>query len=422
MHDALRDGVTSRGTAAERVASASLPPQPRDSFARLFYEVLKESETSCEFCFASGETLRLGQEEPAFTVTFHSDRMLRKGLDEYSLARAYVDGEMDIDGDMPSVFEIRKHMTGEITSWFMFRMWLRRIFCNPVRLNRASIAKHYSFGDDFYLSFVDRHYHLYSQCLYHAEDESLEEAAEHKLATMARALRLEPGMRLLDIGAGWGAVTRYCGPRDIHVTALTIAEDSHRLHQDLIETDQLEHCDCLLQDFLVHEPAKPYDAIAIFGVIEHLPDYRRFAEQVWKCLKPGGRIYLDASAVLEKYHVSNFVRTHIYPGTHTFLCLPDLIQELLMHGFKVLEVVDETHEYHLTMTHWAQRFDANRDLITERWGEKVFRAFRLYLWGGSHAMGSRGLQAYHLVAERTEDPGIRPGLLKRLRYFVRSLT
>jgi cyclopropane-fatty-acyl-phospholipid synthase len=229
-------------------------------------------------------------------------------------------------------------------------------------------------------------------------------------------------MRLLDIGAGWGAVTRYCGPRNIHVTALTIAEDSYKLHQNLIASEHFENCECLLEDFLVHEPKKPYDAIVIFGVIEHIPHYRRFAEQVCKCLKPGGRIYLDASAVLEKYQVSNFVRTYIYPGTHTYLCLPDLIQELLMYGFKVLEVVDESHEYHLTLSHWAQRFDANQELVTERWGEKAFRAFRIYLWGGAHAMGSRGLQAYHVVAERTADPGIRPGLVKRVRYFLRSLS
>ena len=85
-------------------------------------------------------------------------------------------------------------------------------------------------------------------------------------------------------------------------------------------------------------------------------------------------------------------------------------------------MVDETHEYDLTMGHWAQRFDANREVIIKLWGQKVFRAFRTYLWGGSHAMRSRGLQAYHVVAGRTEDPGIRPGLFKRIRYFIRSLT
>jgi len=313
-------------------------------------------------------------------------------------------------------------MKGHITFFFMLKMWLRMLFSNPINLNRDSIAKHYSFGNDFYLTFLDRNYHLYSHCLFQTDTESLEEAAEHKFETMAKALNLKPGMRLLDIGAGWGAVTRYAGPRGIHVTALTIHEDSYKLHRDLIANNSFSNCNVLLEDFLKHNPEKYYDSIVIFGVIEHIPHYRRFTEQVWKCLKPGGRIYLDASAVLEKYNVSNFVRKYIYPGTHTYLCLPDLIQELLMHGFKVLEIVDESHEYYLTMSHWAQRFDANREIITTFWDEKVYRFFRLYLWAGADAMRTRNLQGYHVVAERTEDPGIRPGLFKRTRYFIRSLT
>lgn len=422
MYEVKHDEVVTRGAEAAWAAQAALVQQPKGKCARMIYGLLKDIETPCEFTFASGEILRLGRCEPEFSVTFHSDSVLKKGLDEYLLGQAYVDGAIEIEGSMPSFFEIRPYMKGKLTSFFMLKMWLRMLLRNPINLNRDSIARHYSFGDEFYLTFVDRKYHLYSHSLFQSDNDSLEEAAEHKLATMAKALKLKPGMRLLDIGAGWGAVTRYAGPRDIHVTALTIHKDSLKLHRDLIDTNNFSNCEVLLEDFLEHDPKEPYDAIVIFGVIEHIPHYRHFARQVWKCLKPGGSIYLDASAVLEKYDVSNFVRNYIYPGTHTYLHLPDLIQEFLMHGFKVLEVVDETHEYDLTMSHWAQRFDANRENITRGWGEKVFRFFRMYLWGGSHAMRTRGLQAYHVVAERTDDPGIRPGLFKRIRYFYRSLT
>ena len=421
MYEVKHEEVVAREAEAARIRPATPSLQSKGKFARMLYGLLKDIEIPCQFNFASGETLCLGRREPEFTVTFHCDSLLKKGLDEYTLGRAYVDGAIEIEGSMPSFFEIRPYLKGKTTSFFKLKMWLNMLSCNPIKLNRDSIARHYSFGDEFYLTFVDHKYHIYSHCLFQTDNESLEEAAEHKLTIMAEALKLKPGMRLLDIGAGWGAVTRYAGPREIHVTALTIHKDSFKLHQNLIDNN-LSHCEVLLEDFLEHDPEEPYDAIVIFGVIEHIPHYRRFTEQVWKCLKPGGRIYLDASAVLEKYNVSNFVRHYIYPGTHTYLCLPDLIQEFLMHGFKVLEVLDETHEYDLTMSHWAQRFEASRELITRRWGEKVFRAFRMYLWGGSHAMRARGLQAYHVVAERTDDPGIRPGLFKRIRYFIRSLT
>ena len=401
---------------------ASTPPPPKDAVARLLYEGLKDTPIPCQFNFASGEVLNLGPSDgPAFTVTFHSDKPLSRGLNEFAVSQAYIAGELDIEGDMPSFFGIRKYLKGSMSSGFMLKTWLRLFLRNAVRLNRESIAHHYNYGDDFYQTFTDTKYSLYSHCLFDDDDESLEEAAENKFATMVRALDLKAGQRLLDIGSGWAAVTRYGGPRDIHVTALTIAPDSEKLHNRLIEEQGWAHCQVRLEDFLEHAPTEPYDAIVIFGVIEHLPHYRQFVDQVFNCLKPGGRIYLDASASTEKYSVSNFVRQYIYPGTHSYLCLPDLVQEFLMRGFKVLETVDETHEYDLTLYHWARRFEENRAFYVEKWGEAVFRAFRLYLWGGSHAMRSRGLQAYHVVAERTENPGIQPGFFRRLRYFIRSL-
>ena len=396
---------------------------PKHGPARLVYEALKNIETPCEFTFHDGQKVRCGPDgDPVFSVTFKSERVLTSGLNEYALGRAYIDGDIEIEGDMRSLFEVRRSMQGISSTGFLIRMWIRMLLRNPIKLNREVIARHYDLGDDFYLAFIDRKYHLYSHCLFRTDDESLEEAAQHKFETLTAALQLEPGMRLLDIGAGWGAVTRYAGPRGIKVTGLTIAEDSLRLHEDLIAGENLTDCTILLEDFLEHVPQEPYDAIVILGVIEHIPQYRRFVDQVWKCLKPGGRIYLDASAVLEKYKVSDFMRRYIYPGTHSYLCLPDLLQEFLLRGFKVNEVVDETHEYDLTLHHWAMRFEANRDYFVKRWGERVFRSFRMFLWGGSYAMQTRSLQAYHILAERTEDPGIRPGLFRRLRYFLRSLT
>ena len=103
----------------------------------------------------------------------------------------------------------------------------------------------------------------------------------------------------------------------------------------------------------MHHLTHQYDAVVIYGVIEHIPYYRKFCEQVWKCLKPGGRLYLDASATVEKYDMNDFTRHYIWQGTHTFLCLQDMIQELLYSGMKIIEVKDETHDYELTMYHWA---------------------------------------------------------------------
>ena len=227
-------------------------------------------------------------------------------------------------------------------------------------------------------------------------------------------------MRLLDIGGGWGRVHEYCGARGVSVTSLTIAEDSYKYITAMDRRLGITNCDVRLEDFLEHQPAEPYDAIVIYGVIEHIPNYRRFCDRVWRCLKPGGRLYLDGSAAIEKYASSDFIRRHIWPGAHSFLCLQDLLGELLFHGMDIVETKNETHDYDLTMRHWAERFDANKDFIIAKWGLATYRMWRLYLWTGSYGFHVDALQAYHVVAEKRRDAGPRPGLLRRTAQFIRS--
>jgi cyclopropane fatty-acyl-phospholipid synthase-like methyltransferase len=90
----------------------------------------------------------------------------------------------------------------------------------------------------------------------------------------------------------------------------------------------------------------------------------------------------------------------------------------LFHGFDVLDVRQETRDYELTMGHWARRFDAAHRDITDRWSEGLYRAFRVFLWGGTHGFRTNRLQAYSLVAERRDDAGPRPGTLRRFAHFL----
>ena len=98
-----------------------------------------------------------------------------------------------------------------------------------------------------------------------------------------------------------------------------------------------------------------------------------------------------------------------------------VIAELLYHGFEIVDVTRETRDYELTMREWATRLDAAEGVITERWGAETYRAFRLFLWGGAHAFRTNALQAYHLVAERTADPGPRPSVARRTVQFLAGL-
>ena len=126
MHEAKHEEVDTKSPEDNWIVQAASFPQPKSKYVKIFYESLKDTGVPCKFIFASGETLCLGQDKPKFTVTFHSDSMLKKGFDEFSLGQAYVNGEIEIEGSMANLFEIRKYMKGETTFFFMLKMWL---FC-----------------------------------------------------------------------------------------------------------------------------------------------------------------------------------------------------------------------------------------------------------------------------------------------------
>ncbi len=383
-------------------------------------QVLEGLATPCEIVLAQGEVLRVGPGAPKFRIVFHDDSVFLRGTDEFAFAQAFVNGDMDIEGDMMAFFDLRTRLKSMIGMSAWTRFWTQMLFANPTRVNQEAIRHHYEFGADFFLCFMDQGYHLYSHGFFESDTETLERACERKLEVMFDWTHMQPGMRVLDIGAGWGAVIRYCAPKGVHVTSLTLAQDSLQHITRMIEDNGFIG-QVLLEDFLVHRPAAPYDAIVILGVIEHIPYYRKFFERAHDLLKPGGRIYMDASADIQKFMVSRYIREYIYPGTHAYMCLQDVLMEQLYHGFMPVEVKQDNHNYMLTMRHWAERFQANRDMIRQRWGEQVYRAFWLYLWSGAYAFGNNVLQAYHLVAERTAEPGPRPGVARRARNFVQQL-
>jgi len=406
-------------TATLRPTRAGAEPR-RPPVANWLRRIREDLDLAGEIVTPSGELIRLGAQEPRFRIKFRRADLLKRPQDEFSLGRAYVNGDIDFEGDMLALLDARAHLSSRFRLGPALRFAADLFVRTDTHVNEKAITEHYTLGNDFYLTFIDARYRFYSHCIFESDGETLEEAAEHKLETMFRALDLRPGMRLLDIGAGWGGVFEYCSPRGVHVTSVTLVKDSYDYVTNLLRTRQLTG-EVLIQDFLTHRPVQPYDAIVIYGVIEHIPYYRQFFERAWECLRPGGKIYVDASATKEKYSMSQFTRHYTWHGTHTFMCLQDVIQEALYAGFQIVEVKEESHDYELTMYHWAKRLDENRERVVRGWNEELYRAFRVFLWGGCHAFRTDRLQAYHVVARRGPDSGPRPGRGRRFVSFLREI-
>jgi cyclopropane-fatty-acyl-phospholipid synthase len=158
-------------------------------------------------------------------------------------------------------------------------------------------------------------------------------------------------------------------------------------------------CQVHYEHLLEYRADEPFDAIVNFGVSEHLPDYAATIRQYERLLKPGGRIYLDASAA--RTAPSTITAKHIYPGDSRFLCLPGYLQALAKSSFTLIRVGNDTEHYGRTLEIWARNLDQARDTIVERFGARQYRRFRLYLWSAVQAFRQLDLEAYHLVLERS---------------------
>ena len=347
----------------------------------------------------TGESYVLGEGAPGFAVTLKNRFAIRAfaSLDEGRIGDAYVEGDIDIDGDMLEPFRLRlglvdRHLA--IAAW----RFIEPLLFGQVRTNRRAISGHYDIDSDFFLSFLDRDYPLYTQGIYLSDTDTLAAAAWRKLDSCFEKLGLRPGDRVLEIGPGWGAWSQYATSRGVNCTGLTISRESLDFLQR--RAAELGHdwtvIDCDLLDYKCEEK---FDAIVIMGVIEHLPRYGRVLERFVSLLKPGGRIFLDGSACTKKYELSSFMVKHIYGGNHSFLVLHDFLTQMARTPLRLRELHDDRLSYFHTFRQWALNFEANRQAVIDRFGEFNYRRFRLYLWGAAHEFRSGSVDCYRMIIE-----------------------
>jgi cyclopropane-fatty-acyl-phospholipid synthase len=278
----------------------------------------------------------------------------------------------------------------------------QRFLFGQVNRDKKWISEHYDNESDFYLLFLDKQHRCYSHGYFEADDETLERAIGRKLDTAIEACGIQPGWRVLDIGAGWGAFTEHAGKRGVRVTSLTISAESERYVNDLIVREDLP-CRVLREHFLEYSSEEQYDAIVNLGVTEHLPDYAATLAQYQKLLKPGGRVFLDACASRTKYPFSSFVLSHVWPGNATPLKLAEYVDEVANTPFELIYARNDRRNYLLTTRHWAQNLERHRDEVVSRWGERLYRRFLLYLWGCVHSFSTGDVTAYRLLLQLPAD-------------------
>ncbi|GAA0566163.1 cyclopropane-fatty-acyl-phospholipid synthase family protein [Paractinoplanes ferrugineus] len=351
-----------------------------------------------------GRTFSFGVAEgspPTFTVLVldEAGHDALVSLDQLQVALAYLRGHLDVEGDIVALLNMREFFSDFHPIAFAGR-WLPSLWQGRTDHDRRAISHHYDEESEFFLTFLDGRHRCYTQGVFLSDDEPLEDAMTRKMDLALDAIGVKPGDRVLEVGGGWGAFAEHAAMRGIDVTTVTLAAESERFLNNLFAAKQLP-VTVVREHILRYHNPQPFDAIVNMGVTEHLPDYRATLQTYARLLRPGGRVYLDALAMRRKHTSSTFFKKYVYPGRSAPLLLHSYLRQVAHSPFELLNVQDDRHNYFLTCRAWAQRLDAAKEEITARWGDELYRRFRIFLWGSASGFDTRMVQAYRWTLQRT---------------------
>jgi len=372
----------------------------------------------------------LGPSSAPVQLTFTSPRALRRLLwapNELGFARAYVSGDVLIEGDiMAGLSALDRVADPEFgpgvvidasTRRALVKAALRLGIVGPpprppaeesklggLRHSRSrdaqAIAHHYDVGNEFY-ELVLGPSMTYS-CAYYDQEHSLafgpalglEEAQQAKCDLVARKLGLKPGMRVLDVGCGWGAfvcnAVRNYGVEAVGITLSREQADYARRRAD--DEGLGDRVEIRIQDYRDVRDG-PFDAIASIGMSEHvgqamLPTY---CAELFALLRPGGRLLNHAISRRPGSPVgfsrTSFIDRYVFPDGE-LQPMSVMVEELEEAGFEVRDVESLREHYALTLRAWVANLEANWDKAVQLSSPGRARVWRLYMAGS--ALGFEG--------------------------------
>ncbi|WP_369169889.1 class I SAM-dependent methyltransferase [Streptomyces sp. R28] len=364
---------------------------------------------------------------------------------ELGLARAWVAGDLDIEGDLYTALDLLAGLVWErgedarslaqalrdpeVRAAVRGLVQLgglplppapppeevRRIrgHLHTKRTDRRAISHHYDVGNDFY-EIVLGPSMVYSCAYWSAPppDGTLESAQHDKLDLICRKLALGPGRRLLDVGCGWGSLAMHAAREyGVRVVGVTLSQEQAAYARKRVAEEGLtDRVEIRVQDYREVEDG-PYDAVSSIGMAEHVgaERYLEYADVLYRLLRPGGRLLnhqigrrpqRDEST----YQVDEFIDSYVFPDGE-LQPIGVTVAQLERAGFEVRDVESIREHYALTLRRWVANLEAHWARAVRLTSPGRARVWQLYMAACALAFERNRIGVNQVLAIRTPDSG-----------------
>lgn len=364
---------------------------------------------------------------------------------ELGLARAWVAGDLTVEGDLLTALDL---LAGLIWERGEDAPGLARVLRDPeartavrglVRLagpplppappreevrrrrgpvhtrrsDRRAISHHYDVGNDFY-ELVLGPSMVYSCAYWPASgpDATLEQAQHDKLELVCRKLDLRPGRRLLDVGCGWGSLVVHAArEHGVSAVGVTLSREQATYARKRVADEGLtDRVEIRVQDYRDVDDG-PYDAISSIGMAEHVgaAPYLEYARVLHSLLRPGGRLLnhqigrrpqRDESA----YRVDEFIDAYVFPDGE-LAPVGTTVTQLERAGFEVRDLESLREHYALTLRRWVANLETHWDRAVQLAGPGRARVWKLYMAASAVAFERNRIGVNQVLAVRTPESG-----------------
>ena len=396
---------------------------------------------------------RLGPTDAPATLLVRSPVVFRRLITapgELGMGRAYVAGELDVEGDLYSALAALADRMPDVRA-FGPRQWaevlrlagssvLRTGFAalpippeeahlSGVRHSKerdaAAIAHHYDISNAFYRIVLGPSM-TYSCAVWERGDVTLEDAQAAKYELVSRKLGLEPGMRLLDVGCGWGGMVLHAAANHgVRAVGVTLSRrQAEWAEKAVAEAGLADRVEIRYQDYRDVRDG-PFDAISSIGMFEHvgLSQLRVYFGGLRRLLRAGGRLLNHGvarppNAGRTRFQPNSFIDRYVFPDGELHE-VGSVVSTMQGTGFEVRHVESLREHYALTLRAWVSNLEANWDQAVAEVGPGRARVWRLYMAASALNFEAGRTQVHQVLAVRS-DRG-RSGLPLRPRFEERAL-